>query len=94
LQKYAIRLVSMGTPTKALEGRLNRTLNIQWLLDITANYPNAATHDRLSTNLEEWLHEIPDEDDREQITLWARQVVKGRLTESEFTERLKDINSN
>jgi hypothetical protein len=94
LQKYAIRLVSMGTPSKALEGRLNRTLNIQWLLDITAKYPNSATHDRLSTNLEEWLHEIPDEDDREQITLWARQVAKGRLSELEFAERLKDINSN
>jgi tetratricopeptide (TPR) repeat protein len=94
LEKYAIRLVSMGTPTKALEDRLNRTLNIQWLLDITAKYPNSATHNRLSTNLEEWLHEIPDEDDREQITLWARQVVKGRLTESEFAERLKDINRN
>jgi hypothetical protein len=94
LEKYAIRLVSMGTPTKALEDRLNRTLNIQWLLDITAKYPNSATHNRLSTNLEEWLHEIPDEDDREQITLWTRQVVKGRLTESEFAERLKDINRN
>ena len=80
LEKYAIRLVSMGTPTKALVGRLNHTLNIEWLLDITANKPNSATHDRLSTNLEEWLHEIPDEDDREQITWWARQVVKGRLT--------------
>jgi len=91
LQKYAIRLVSMGTPTKALVGRLNRTLNIQWLLDITANYPNAATHDRLSTNLEEWLHEIPDEDDREQITLWARQVAKGKLTETEFGEKLNDM---
>jgi hypothetical protein len=94
LEKYAIRLVSMGTPSKAFEGRLNRTLNIQWLHDITAKYPNSATHDRLSTNLEEWLHEIPDEDDREQITLWARQVVKGRLTELEFAELLKDINSN
>jgi hypothetical protein len=94
LEKYSIRLVSMGTPTKALVGRLNRALNIQWLLDITAKYPNSATHDRLSTNLEEWLHEIPDEDDREQITLWARQVAKGRLSELEFAERLKDINSN
>jgi tetratricopeptide (TPR) repeat protein len=94
LEKYAIRLVSMGTPTKAFDGRLNRTLNIQWLLDITAKYPNSATHDRLSTNLEEWLPEISDEDDREQITLWARQVVKGRLTELEFAELLKDINSN
>jgi hypothetical protein len=94
LQKYAIRLVSLGAPTKALEGRLNRTLNLQWILEITANYPNSATHDRLSSNLEEWLPEIPDEDDREQITLWARQVAKGRLTESEFAERLKNINSN
>ena len=94
LEKYAIRLVSMGTPTKALVGRLNRTLNIQWLLDIIANKPNSATLDRLSTNLEEWLPEIPDEDDREQITLWARQVAKGRWTESEFAERLKDINRN
>jgi tetratricopeptide (TPR) repeat protein len=34
LQKYAVREVAFGNPSKELTARLNRTLNIQWFLDI------------------------------------------------------------
>jgi tetratricopeptide (TPR) repeat protein len=40
LQKYAAREVALGNPSKELISRLNRTLNIQWLLDITAQFAN------------------------------------------------------
>jgi hypothetical protein len=36
-------------------------------------------------------HEISDEDDREQIELWAKQVAKGKITEEEFGERAKEL---
>lgn len=50
------------------------------------------TNSRLSTNLELWLHEVSDEDDREQIELWAKQVAKGKITEEEFNLKIKDLN--
>jgi hypothetical protein len=37
------------------------------------------------------LHQIDDEDDREQIALWAKQVVKGKMSEEEFAERIRRI---
>ena len=91
LQKYASREVALGKPSKELTARLNRTLNIQWLLDITAQFPGAeAATARTSTNLDTWLQEIADEDDREQIELWAKQVAKGKITEEEFAMKIKD----
>ena len=84
LQKHAIHEVFYGKPTEERLMRLNRTLNIQWALDIASGFPKENSAERLSTNLEEWINSIPDEDDREQIRLWSRQVAKGKMTEQEF----------
>jgi hypothetical protein len=46
---------------------------------------------RLSTNLDAWLNEIADEDDREEIVLLAQKVAKGKMTKEEFGERVKGI---
>jgi len=46
---------------------------------------------RSSTNLTEWLHEISDEDDKEEVLVWAKKVSKGRMTEQEFGEKVKSI---
>jgi hypothetical protein len=67
---------------------INRTLNIQWAIDIAALFPKPVPVSRLSTNLEHWLHEVEDEDDRDQIELWARQVAKGKITEAEFLQQV------
>jgi tetratricopeptide (TPR) repeat protein len=92
LQKYAAREVALGNPSNELISRLNRTLNIQWLLDITAQFSKQeAGKTRFSTNLSEWLHEIADEDDREQIELWAKQVTKGKISEEEFGQRMRGL---
>jgi hypothetical protein len=91
LQHYAVNLVMMGEPSRELTDRLNRTLNIQWALDIAAQFPKPEATTRLSTNLDTWLHEIEDEDDREQIELWSKQVAKGKITEEEFGERVRGI---
>jgi hypothetical protein len=81
----------MGKPSRELTDRLNRTLNIQWALDIAAQFPKEESSARLSTNLDTWLHKIEDEDDREQIELWAKQVAKGKITEEEFGERVNGL---
>ena len=88
LQKCAFRQVFIVYPSRKLIDRFNRTLNIQWALDIVTQFPRDGSSSRLSTNLETWLHEIADEDDREQIELWAKQVAKGKITEEEFGERV------
>lgn len=36
------------------------------------------------TNLQQWIDTIADEDDRDQILLWARRVRKGTMSEEEF----------
>jgi tetratricopeptide (TPR) repeat protein len=91
LQKYALNLIIIDQAGKNQIQRLNRTLNIQWALDIVGTFPCDERFQRQSTNLNEWLHEIPDEDDREQIALWARQVTKGKLTEEDFLDQLKKL---
>jgi hypothetical protein len=40
LQKFALRELSEGNPSKELIARLNRTLNIQWAIDIKNQLPN------------------------------------------------------
>jgi hypothetical protein len=92
LQKYAIREFGLGHPSNALTSRLNGTLNLNWLSDITAHFHRSqASSTRSSNNLGEWLHEIQDEDDRDQIELWGRQVTKGKISEEEFGIRLKGL---
>jgi hypothetical protein len=91
LQSYALNEVFFVAADQKKLIRLNRTLNIQWALNIAAQFPKAETKSRLSTNLESWLHEIADEDDREQIELWAKQVAKGKITEEEFGERVRGL---
>jgi hypothetical protein len=90
LQKYAINLM-MGNPSLDLTDRLNRTLNIQWILDIIANVPQPDVSNRLSTNLDIWLHEISDEDDRDDIKNWAKKVEDGKMLEERFIEKLKNM---
>jgi hypothetical protein len=87
----ALNKVFFGDLSKERLNRLNRTLNIQWALDIAAQLPKEESSTRLSTNLDTWLHEIEDEDDREQIELWAKQVAKGKITEEELGERVKNL---
>jgi hypothetical protein len=60
-------------------------------LDVIATFPKEENVVRLSTNLDEWIEEVADEDDRDQIELWAKQVVKGKITEEEFGEKVKKI---
>ena len=92
LQKYALRQVCMGKSLKDRTDRLNRTLNIQWAIEIAAQFPKAEVEIRLSTNLDTWLHEITDEDDRDDIKNWAGKVKDGKMLEDKFIEKVKNMN--
>jgi hypothetical protein len=89
MQLYAIHQLFFENPTKEQINRYNRSLNIQWALDIKAQFPQDGVVERRSDHLEEWIGEIEDEDEQEQIQLWAKQVRKGKMTEVEFGERIK-----
>lgn len=91
LQKHALHEVFFGNAGREKINQLNRTLNTQWAIDIAAQFSKEETNTRLSTNLDTWLHEIADQDDRDQIELWAKQVAKGKITEEEFGERVRGM---
>ena len=79
-----------GEASKEQINRLNKTLNIQWAMDIKNQFPSTEEMQKLSTNIEEWLHEIADEDDRDDIADWAKRVTDGKWTEEKFQEKIQD----
>jgi len=91
LQMHALYCAFFEKTPKEKIQKFNRSLNIQWALDIIAKFPKEENVVRMSTNLELWIGEVGDEDDREQIELWAKQVVKGKMTEEEFGEKVKGM---
>ena len=64
----------------------------QWAIEIAAQFPKAEVEIRLSTNLDTWLHEITDEDDRDDIKNWAGKVKDGKMLEDKFIEKVKNMN--
>ena len=52
---------------KDIINRLNNSLNIQWVFDIQSQFPASAQTHSLSGNVDEWINEIADEDDRKDI---------------------------
>ncbi|MFD3393417.1 NACHT domain-containing protein [Aquirufa sp. OSTEICH-129V] len=91
LQAYALNQLMFGRPTKEQVKRLNKTLNLQWAIDIVKKFPKEVEDGRFSHNLEDWIHEIVDEDERDQIELWARQVLKGKISEEDFKNNIENI---
>jgi len=90
LHSYALHEIFFKKPSKEKIIRLNKTLNIQWAFDIKDKFKEEYII-RLSSNLSEWISQIKDEDDRGQITLWAKQVAKGKMSESDFSEKIKSF---
>jgi tetratricopeptide (TPR) repeat protein len=91
LQHYAIHEIFLGQSNRESMDRLNKTLNVQWAIDIQSSFANEANDKRHLSNLETWIHEIEDEDDRDQIELWAKQVAKGKINEEQFLQNVKGM---
>tara|TARA_R110000824_G_scaffold187068_1_gene368306 strand:+ start:1200 stop:1736 length:537 start_codon:yes stop_codon:yes gene_type:complete len=50
--------------------------------------------EKTSQNLSDWIEDITDEDDKEDLRRVARRVKKGRMTEEEFTKWVREIVSD
>jgi hypothetical protein len=91
LQCLALHELMFGKPTKEMIQRFKKTLDLRWAIDIIDKFPKEIEEGRFSNNLESWIHEIADEDDRDQIELWAMKVAKSKMTEDEFNKRVKNM---
>jgi hypothetical protein len=92
LQKNAqYEIFFSSSATKEKLGRFNRTLNIHWALDIAAQFPKKDESLRLSTNLNTWLHEIADVDDRDDVRSWAEKVKERKMSEEKFSEKIRSL---
>ena len=94
LTKYALHELFWGKPKTELIDRLNKILNIQWALDIQTRFPSSTQIERLYSNVDEWIHEVADEDDREDILGWAEKVKSGKMTEEKFEKNVKSKTSD
>ncbi len=94
MQNYAFRELFFGDSYQNKILRLNQSLNIKWAMDIKKEFPGVALSSRVYANIKEWLHDIYDEDQKDQIQLWSRQVAKGKITEDQFNANIKDLFSN
>jgi hypothetical protein len=89
LQMHALYLCFFEKTNPIKMQRLNKTLNIQWALDIVAKFEKEFI--RSSQNILEWISEIEDENDREDILGWAEKVELGKMTEEKFLERINKL---
>jgi hypothetical protein len=94
MQNYALRELFFGDSGQNKILRLNQSLNIKWAMDIKKEFPGVVLFSRVYANIKEWLHDIYDEDIKDQIELWARQVSKGKISEDQFNANIKDLFSN
>jgi exonuclease I len=89
LQDYALNEIFFNKPSNELIERLNSSLNIQWALNIAAKFEKE--FERASNNVQEWINEIEDENDREDVLSWAEKVAQGKMTEEKFLERINKL---
>ena len=94
MQNYALRELFFGDSDQNKIHRLNQSLNIKWAMDIKKEFPSVALSSRVYANIKEWLHDIYDEDIKDQIELWARQVSKGKISEDQFNAEVESLLSN
>lgn len=94
LNKYATNEIALGRYNIEKFDQLNRSLNLNWLMGIVSHSNEPLNQNtRNSNNLKKWLHEITDEDDRDQIQLWAKLVAKGKITEKDFCNKLESLST-
>ena len=91
LQAFALHELMLGKITKERSKNLNKVLNIQWAIDIVNNFPKELNTSRNSANVETWIQDIEDEDEREDILSWAEKVRTGKMTEEKFENKLKQL---
>ena len=66
-------------------------LSISQIVNSINAISNNSNNSRNYVNMKSWISKITDEDDSDQIRLWAKQVAKGKMTEEEFGEKVKGM---
>lgn len=94
MQNYALRELFFGDSDQNKIQRLDQSLNIKWAVDIKKAFPSVTLSSRVYANIKEWLHDIYDEDIKDQIELWARQVSKGKISDDQFNANVESLLSN
>jgi len=89
MQMHALYCTFFENAPKDKLTKFNRTLNIQWALDIVTKFEKEEK--KMTANIESWIEVIEDEDDRADVLSWAAKVKTGSMTEKKFEERLKKI---
>lgn len=89
LQAYGLNEIFFNQPNGKLINRLNRSLNLQWAIDISSKFEKE--FERASHNLQEWINEIEDENDREDVLSWAEKVAQGKMTEEKFLDKINKL---
>jgi len=89
LRAYGLNEIFFNQPNGKLINRLNRSLNLQWAIDIASKFEKE--FERSSQNVPEWINEIEDENDREDVLSWAEKVKQGKMTEEKFLERINKL---
>ncbi|MFM8685377.1 MAG: hypothetical protein ACKODJ_02375 [Bacteroidota bacterium] len=66
-------------------------ISVLHALYLSENQPFRKVHRMIDLfeSIDEWLHEIEDEDDKEDILGWAEKVGSGKMTEEKFAERVR-----
>jgi tetratricopeptide (TPR) repeat protein len=90
LHYHAAYSVFFGDTHQDKIDKLNSTININWMLELTKK-PDKDSHAKTHINVGDWINEIQDEDDREEILLNVRKASKGKITEEEFSILLRKI---
>ena len=90
-QYFAFYDVFFGNANQEKSNRLNRSLNIQWAMDIAANFQKETEDAYHSSNVETWVQEFEDENDRDDILGWAEKASVGKMTEEKFQERIQHM---
>ncbi len=79
MQNYALRELFFGDSDHNKIQWLNKSLNIKWAMDIKKQFPGVTLSSRVYANIKKWLDDIYDEDIKNKIELWARQVSRKNI---------------
>jgi len=67
---------------------------MKWILIKTFSQKFGPFKTRISSNVDEWIHGVADEDDRDDIRGWAEKVKSGKMTEEKFQRNVMSKTSD
>ena len=91
LHMHVLHCLFFGILPNDKHAAFRRVFDTQRAMEIANKLSNHYARTRGSVSVKEWIHEIPEADDREDVLGWAEKVQQGNLTEDQFIKRVKRI---